>query len=58
LKGKKKTKQYRIVGTIPKSNIKIIERGKMYIPNTQIHDSSLSLHGTGISMKGGGDKLV
>jgi hypothetical protein len=33
-------------GTIPKSNIKIIERGKIDTPNTQIHDRSLSWLGT------------
>ena len=34
------------VGTFSKSNSKIIERGKIDIPNTQIHDRSLSWHGT------------
>ena len=29
--------------TIPKSNIKTIERGKIDTPNTQIHDFLLSL---------------
>jgi hypothetical protein len=28
------------VGTVPKSNIKIVERDKMDTPNTQIHDRS------------------
>jgi hypothetical protein len=28
--------------TIPKSNIKIVERAKIDTPNTQIHDRSLS----------------
>jgi len=26
------------VRTVPKSNIKIVERGKIDIPNTKIHD--------------------
>ena len=30
------------VRTIPKSNIKIVERGKIDTPNTEIHDYSLS----------------
>jgi hypothetical protein len=30
------------IGAIPKSNIKIVERGKIDIPNTQMHDRSLS----------------
>ena len=30
------------VGTIPKSNIKIVERGKIDTHNTQIHDLPLS----------------
>jgi len=33
-------------GTIPKSNIKIVERGKINTPNTQIyHDRSISCPG-------------
>jgi hypothetical protein len=46
------------VGTIPKSNIKIVERGKIDIPKTQIHDYSLSWLGTDTSIKSGGVKLV
>ena len=46
------------VGTIPKSNIEIVERGKIYTSNTQIHDSSLPWLGTGTSIKSGGVKLV
>ena len=34
-----KNKKYHTVGTIPKSNIKIIERGKIDTTNIQIHDS-------------------
>ena len=36
-----KSKKYNIVGTVPRSNIKIVERGNIYTPNTQIHDRSL-----------------
>ena len=43
-----KNKKYYKVGTIPKSNIKIVERGKIDTPNTQIHDRSLSWLGTGL----------
>jgi hypothetical protein len=42
----KKQKITPTVGTIPKWNIKIAERGKIDIPNTQIHDHSLSCHDT------------
>ena len=34
------------IGTIPKSNIKIVERGKFDTTNTQIHDRSLFWIGT------------
>ena len=30
-----KNKKYHTLGPIPKSNIKIVERGKLYTPNTQ-----------------------
>jgi len=53
-----KNKKYHTVGTIPKSNIKIVERGKIDTPNTQIQDRSISYHGTGTSIKSGGAKLV
>ena len=36
-----KNKKYHTVGPIPKLNIKIVERGKGYTPNTQIYDHSL-----------------
>jgi len=52
-----KNQKYRHVGTIPKSNINIAERGKINTPNTQIHDRSLSL-GTDTSIKSGGFKLI
>jgi len=51
-------KKYHTVGIIPKSNIKILERGKIDTSNTQIHDRSLSLLGTDTSIKSGGVKLV
>ena len=37
-----KTKIYHTVGTIPKSNIKIADRGKIDTPNTDIHEHPLS----------------
>ena len=48
LKGKKrKEKQkYRSVGTIPKSNRKIVPRGKIDIPSIHTHGYSLSQLGT------------
>jgi hypothetical protein len=39
------------VRKVPKSNRKIIEKGKNDTPNTQIHDRSLSWLGTGTSKK-------
>ena len=38
LSNKVKNKKYNTVGTIPKSNIKIVESGKIGNSNTQIHD--------------------
>ena len=38
---KLKNKTYHNVGTIPKYNITIVERGKIDTPNTQIHDCSI-----------------
>jgi len=52
LKCKKKQK-YHMVGTVPKSNRKIVQRDKIDIPNTQIHDRSLLWLGTGTSIKSG-----
>jgi hypothetical protein len=40
-------KIYHTVRTFPKSNRKIVERGKIDTPNTQIHDSLLFWLGTG-----------
>ena len=48
---KMKNKKYHTFETIPKSNIKIVERGKIYTPNTQILDCSLSSRGTDTSIK-------
>ena len=53
-----KNKQYHTPGTIPKENIKIIERGQIDSTNTQMHDLLFSWHGTGTSLKGGGFELV
>ena len=47
---KRKAKYY-VVGTVPNSNRKIIESGKIDIPNTQTHDRSHCCIGTGISIK-------
>ena len=43
---KMKYKKYHTAGTIPKSNIKIAERGKIDTPNTKIHEYSLYWPGT------------
>ena len=53
-------KKYHTVVTIPKSDIKIVKRGKIDtgIPITQIHDSSFYWLGTGTSVKSGRVKLV
>ena len=44
--------------TIPKSNIKRVDRYKIDTPNAQIHDRSFSCLSTGTSIKSGGAKLV
>ena len=54
-------KKYHTVGSVPKSNRKIVERSKMdtgITLNTQLHGHSLSWLGTGISKRNGGYKLV
>jgi hypothetical protein len=56
-KQKKKNKKYHTVGTVPKYNIKIVERGKIDTFNTHIHELSLSL-GICTTIKSGGVKLV
>jgi hypothetical protein len=53
-----KNKKLHTVGTIPKANRKIIERDKVDIPSTHIKARSLSLLGTGTSIKSGRVKLV
>ena len=50
--------RYHSVETMPKSNIKVVERGKIDTPGTKIFDRTLSLLGTGTSIKSGGVKLV
>jgi len=55
IKGKKK---YHTVGTIPRSNIKIIESGNIDTSITLINDHPLSWLGTVTSIKVGGFKLV
>ena len=51
--------KYHSVGPIQKSNFKIVDSGKIDIPNTQIlvHDSLLSWLGTDSSIQSGGVKL-
>ena len=49
---------YQTVTIIPKSSIKIAERGNIDNPNTQIHGRSLSWCGKGTSIKGGWLRLV
>ncbi len=44
-----KSKKYQSVGKIPKSNIKIVERGIIDIRSTHIHDRSLFLLDTYIN---------
>jgi len=45
-------------GTVSKSNIKIVGRGKIDTSNTQRHGRSLFWLGTDTSMKSGDVKLV
>jgi len=51
-------KNYHTVETFPKSNRKIVERGKIDTSDIEIHDSSLYWLGTDTSIKNGGLKLV
>jgi len=46
-----KNNKYHPVGTILKSNVKIVEMGKIDTPNTQIYDRTLSWLGTDTSTK-------
>jgi hypothetical protein len=50
-----KKNKYHIIGTVPKSDRKIVDRGKINTPDTIIHDRPLSMLGTGNSRKGGRD---
>ena len=43
---KMKNKKYHTVGTVPKSNNKIVERCRLSNPNTQMYDFPLSWLGT------------
>jgi hypothetical protein len=45
-----KKKKKNTIGKVPKSNRKIIERGRIDTPNIQIHDRLLSWLGTGTSV--------
>ena len=54
----KKKKIYHTVRTVPKSNRKIVDRGKIKIPNTHMPVCSLSYLGTGTSIKSGGANIV
>ena len=51
-----KNNKYHTVGTVPKSNIKIVERGK--IETHKYMTSHILLLGTGTSIKSGGVKLL
>jgi len=53
-----KNNDYHTVGTIPKPNIKIVERDKTDTPNTKLHDRSSSWFGTGTSLQSCEVKLV
>ena len=53
IKNKEKSKNYHTVGTFPKSNRKIVEKGKINTLSTQINDHSLSWLSTGTSIKSG-----
>jgi hypothetical protein len=53
-----KYKQPTLSEQFQNSNIKIVERGKIDTPYTQIHDRSLSCLGTGNFIRIGGLKLV
>ena len=48
---KKQNKKYQSVGTVPTSNGKIVERGKIDTPTQHIHDRSLSWLRTGTSIR-------
>ena len=54
----KNPKYHVTIGRFPKSNRKIVERGKINTPSTLIQDSSISWLGTSTSIKSGGLKLI
>ena len=54
----KTNNEYHTVVAIPKSNIKIVERGKIVTSNTQIHVRSLSWFLIGTSVINDAVKLV
>lgn len=45
----KMKKNNQIVETLPKSNRKIVDKGKIYTPGTHTHDRSLSAFGTKVT---------
>jgi hypothetical protein len=47
-------RKYHTIGTVPKSNRKIVERSNIDASNTHIHDRSLSWLDTETSIKSGG----
>ena len=53
-----KNKTYHAVETVPQSNWRIVEIGKIDTPNTYMHDRPLSWLGTGTSIKSGEVELV
>jgi hypothetical protein len=53
-----KNKNYHTVRTVPKSNRKIVERGKNQYPNTHVHNRSLPWLGASTLIKSGDIKLV
>jgi len=53
-----KNKKDYTVEIVPNSNTKIVERGNINTPSTQIHDPSFSWISTGTSIKSVGVKLV
>jgi len=52
------SKKYYTVGTVQKSNRKIVEKSKIDITYTQIHDHLSSRRGTDTSIKSSGVNLV
>jgi hypothetical protein len=57
IKMKNKTSHH-TVGAVPKSNIKIVERGKTKTANLQIHNRPLSRIDRGIKKRSNPEKLV